>query len=80
MDEILAKSFNHSRALLFGLLQSCLLEGNALEGCPLARLRNTLSFEEKYQYVMDLNDAEVSKILEQHEACFKNRIIASVRD
>jgi len=80
MDEILAKSYDRSRALLFGLLQSCLLEGNALESCPLAQLRNTLSFEEKYHYSMELSKEEVNKILEQHEECFKNRIIASVQD
>ena len=80
MSDILTKSFDRSRSLLFGLLQSCLLEGNALESCPLAQLRNTLSFDEKYRYAMELSEEEVDKILEQHEECFKNRIIASVQD
>ena len=80
MNDILTKSFDRSRSLLFGLLQSCLLEGNALESCPLAQLRNTLSFDEKYHYAMELSEEEVDKILEQHEECFKNRIIASVQD
>jgi hypothetical protein len=80
MSDILTKSFDRSRSLLFGLLQSCLLEGNALESCPLAQLRNTLSFDEKYHYAMELSEEEVDKILEQHEECFKNRIIASVQD
>ena len=80
MSDILTKSFDRSRSLLFGLLQSCLLEGNALESCPLAQLRNTLSFDEKYHYAMELSEEEVDKILERHEECFKNRIIASVQD
>ncbi len=80
MSDILTKSFDRSRSLLFGLLQSCLLEGNALESCPLAQLRNTLSFDEKYHYAMEVSEEEVDKILEQHEECFKNRIIASVQD
>ena len=80
MDVDLAKSYNRSRALLFGLLQSCLLEGDALESCPLAQLRNSLTFEEKYRYTMELSDADVNKILEQHEACFRMRVSASGRD
>ena len=80
MDVIIEKSSDRSRSLLFGLLQSCLLEGNALESCPLAQLRNTLSFEEKYHYSMELSEEEVHKILEQHEECFKKRTIASVQD
>jgi len=78
MDPILEKSFNRSRSLLFGLLQSCLLEGNALDTCPLAHLRNTLSFVEKYNYTMGLRDEEVNKILEKHEECFNKRIKTSV--
>jgi len=80
MDDILAKSFDRSRALLFGLLQSCLLEGDALESCPLTQLRNTLSFEEKYHYAMKLSEEELNKILEQHEECFNKRIMFSVKD
>jgi len=80
MSDILTKSFDRSRSLLFGLLQSCLLEGNALESCPLAQLRNTLSFDEKYHYAMEMGKEEVDKILEQQEVCFKKRIIASVLD
>ena len=80
MDDIIAKSSDRSRSLLFGLLQSCLLEGNALESCPLAQLRNTMSLEEKYNYAMSSSDEEVHKILEQHDECFKKRIIAKVHD
>ena len=76
MDADLEKSFNRSRALLFGLLQACLLEGNALEGCPFEQRRNALSFEEKYRYVMALSDEEVDGLLERHEACFGRRVAA----
>ena len=75
MDDIIEKSSDRSRSLLFGLLQSCLLEGNALESCPLAQLRNTLSLEEKYHFAMELDKKELNSILEQHEECFKYRII-----
>jgi len=80
MDDAVEKSFDRSRSLLFGLLQSCLLEGNALKSCPLTQLRNSLSFEEKYHFAMDLRQEEIDKILEQHEQCFKKRIIASVQN
>ena len=77
MDDIIAKSSDRSRSLLFGLLQSCLLEGNALESCPLAQLRNSLSLEEKYNCAMSSSDEEVHKILEQHDECFRKRITAN---
>jgi len=80
MDDIIKKSSDRSRSLLFGLLQSCLLEGDALENCPLAQLRNTLSLEEKYYFAMESSQEEVYKILEQHDACFKNRIITTVQN
>lgn len=80
MEDMLKKSSDRSRALLFGLLQSCLLEGNALESCPLAQLRNSLSLEEKYHYAMDLSEEALNKILEQHEECFKSRIIFSMKN
>jgi hypothetical protein len=80
MDNIIAKSSDRSRSLLFGLLQSCLLEGKALDTCPLAQLRNTLSLGEKYNYAMESSKEEVHKILEQHDECFEKRIIASVGD
>ena len=78
MDDNIKKSFDRSRSLLFGLLQSCLLDGNSLKSCPLSRLRNSLSFDEKYHYTMRLSKDEVDKILEQHEECFNKRIITSV--
>lgn len=79
MDVDLVKSYDRSRALLFGLLQFCLLDGNALETCPFESLRNSLTLEEKYRYVMDLSDEEVNKILEQHDACFNKRISGSLK-
>jgi len=80
MDADLAKSFDRSRALLFGLLQACLLEGDALESCPLAHLRNSLTLEEKYRYTMELNEEELNRILAQHEECFRKRVLASFKD
>lgn len=80
MNDVLAKTYDPSRALLFGLLQSCLLDGNALSSCPLAPLRKTLSLEEKYHYAMELSEEEVHKILEHHEECFGKRITATLKD
>ena len=80
MNDVLAKTYELSRALLFGLLQSCLLEGNALGSCPLAHLRKALSLNEKYHYSMELSEEEVHKILEHHEVCFRKRITATLKD
>ena len=80
MDDIIAKSSDRSRSLLFELLQSCLLEGNALESCPLAQLRNTLSLEEKYNCAMSSSDEEVHKILEPLVDRFRKRITAKMHD
>ena len=77
MDDIIAKSSDRSRSLLFGLLQSCLLEGKALDSCPITQLRTTLSSEEKYHFAMESSEDEVHKILEQHYECYKKRIMAS---
>ena len=59
MDSSLKKSFDSSRGLLFGLLVNCVFSAGAKEDCPLSELRNNFSTEEKYTYVMGLNDAEV---------------------
>ena len=75
MDSILKKSFDQSRSLLFGLLQNCLFSENAKDSCPLSQLRNNLSLEEKYSYVMELNDKEVDNILGRHEECYEKRIL-----
>ena len=79
MDSILEKSFDRSRSLLFGLLQSCLFSEDAKDSCPLSQLRNRLSLDEKYDYVMKLSDEVVHNILEQHEECYGKRILESMQ-
>ena len=79
MDSILEKTFDRSRALLFGLLRSCPFSGNAKDSCPLSQLRNRLSFEEKYAYVMELSAEKVHNLLEQHEECYEKRVLASMQ-
>ena len=80
MNDVLAKTYDPSRALLFGLMQSCLLEWNTLGSCPLAQLPKTLSLDEKYHYAMELSEEEVHKILEHHEECSRKRITATLKD
>jgi hypothetical protein len=79
MESILEKSFDRSRSLLFGLLQSCLFSEDAKDSCPLSQLRNHLSLEEKYTYVMELSTEEVHSILEQHRKCYEERVLASMQ-
>ena len=79
MDSILEKSFDRPRSLLFGLLQSCLFSGYAKDSCPLLQLRNRLSLEEKYDYVMELSAEEVHNILKQHEECYEKRVLATIQ-
>jgi hypothetical protein len=79
MDSIIDKSFDRQRSLLFGLLQGCFFSEEAKDSCPLSQLRNRLSLEEKYDYVMELSAEEVNNLLEQHEECYKNRVFASMR-
>jgi hypothetical protein len=80
MDDIIAKSSDRSRSLMFELLQSCLLDENALESCPLAQQCNTLSLEEKYNCAMSSSDEEVHKIREQPDDRFRKRITAKMHD
>ena len=79
MDSILEKSFDRQRSLLFGLLQACFFSEDAKDSCPLSQLRDRLSLEEKYDYVMGLSDKEVDNILEQHEECYTKRVLASMQ-
>ena len=79
MDSIVKKSFDRARSLLFGLLQSCLFSEDAKDSCPLSQLRNRLSLDEKYDYVMGLSDEIVHDILEQHEECYEKRILDSMQ-
>jgi len=61
------KSSDHSRSSIFGLLVSCIFSGHANENCPLSQLRDTLTFEEKYNFVMGLSKEEVCHALQQYE-------------
>ena len=79
MDSILEKSFDRSRSLLFGLLQSCLFSEDAKDSCPLSQLRHRLSLDEKYDYVMGLSDEVVRDILKQHEECYEKRVLDSMQ-
>ena len=74
MDSILKKSLDSSRGLLFGLLVNCIFSKNADASCPLRDLRNNLSIDEKYAYVMELTDEVVRNILTQHEECYEKRL------
>ena len=74
MNSTLKKSSEHSRELLFGLLINCIFSNNETENCPLFELRNSLSIEEKYDFVRELNKEEVITLLMQHEYCFENRL------
>ena len=77
MDQILEKSHNPSRALVFGLLVSCLFSTNAesCSDCPLKKLRKNLSVDKKHEYVMELSDIEIESILIQYESCYENRLL-----
>jgi hypothetical protein len=79
MDSILEKSFDRSRSLLFGLFVSCLFSEEAKDSCPLIQLRNSLSLDEKYDYVMELSDEVVRDILKQHEECYEKRVLDSMQ-
>ena len=74
MNTILKKSSKHSRGLLFGLLTNCIFSNNETENCPLFELRDFLSIEEKYDFVMGLNKEEVTTLLMHHEYCFEYRL------
>ena len=74
MDSDLKKSLDSSRGLLFGLLANCIFSTGAKESCPLFELRNSLSIEEKHEYVMGLSDEEVKSNLLQHEECYEKRL------
>ena len=76
MESILENSPNPSRALVFGLLVSCLTTTNAesCSNCPLKELRGTLTTEEKHEYINELSDTEIKSILTQHESCYEKRL------
>jgi hypothetical protein len=74
MNSYLEKSPDISRAFLLGLLANCIFSTGAQEDCPLWELRNSFSIEQKYEYVMGLNNTEVKDILLQHECCYEKRL------
>jgi hypothetical protein len=74
MASMLEKSSDKSRALLFGLLVNCIFARSADTSCPLWELRNNLSIDEKYKYVMELADEVLRNILLQHEKCYENKM------
>ena len=69
---LMEKSSDQSRSLLFGLLVNCIFSGQANGNCPLSQLRDSLSFEEKYDFVMGLTREDVCHALSQHEKCYEN--------
>jgi hypothetical protein len=73
MASIIEKSAERPRALLFGLLVNCVFSTGAEEDCPLLEMRNNLSLEEKYKYVMGLTIEEIKNILLLHEECYDRR-------
>jgi hypothetical protein len=74
MDSISEKKFDRQKSLLLGLLHNCLFSIPAKECCLLSQLRNDLTLEEKYKYVMELSSEEIHNLLEQHEECYQKRI------
>ena len=73
MDSNLEKSLDSSRALLFGVLTNCIFSSNENDSCPLFDLRNSLSIEQKYDYVMGLSKEEVALMLAKHKDCFQKK-------
>ena len=73
MGPILEKPSNPSRTLVLGLLESCRFT-TCVEDCPLRKLHNDLSIEEKHEYALGLSDEEVTNILVQREFCYEKRL------
>ena len=69
---LMEKASDNSRSLLFGLLVNCIFSGHANGLCPLSQLRDSLTFEEKYNFVMELSPEEVCQVLNRHEKCYEN--------
>ena len=74
MGSILEKSSDRSRGLLFGFLTYCVFSTIENDSCPLSELRNNLSTEQKYDFVMGLSKEEVVSMLCQHEDCFEKKL------
>jgi hypothetical protein len=71
MDSILQKSLDKSRGLLYGLLLNCIFSGDENHCCPIAQLRDNLTQQEKYKFVMELSKEGVNNVLEMHDKCYK---------
>ena len=76
MDLILEKSLDRSRSMLFGFLLSCLFSEEVKSKCPLSLLRNNLTIEEKYNFVMEMSEEEIHAVLKLHTKCFEKRIFS----
>ena len=74
MNPILEKSTDQSREILFGLLTNCIFSSIENDCCPLFDLRNSLSIEQKYDFVMGLSKEDVAFMLTQHEDCFEKKL------
>lgn len=68
------KSSDSSRGLLFGRLANCIFSTDASEDYPLWDLRNSLTIEQKHEFVMRHTGEEVSNILAQHEEFNETRL------
>jgi hypothetical protein len=79
MESILEKSSERARGLLFGLLVNGVFSSGAEEDCPLLKMRNNFSLEEKYKYVMGLTIEEIKNILFLHEECYARRFQTKCR-
>jgi len=73
METIVERSKITSRGLLFSLLVNCIFSTGARDDCPLRQLRDSLTIQQKPDYVMGLDDAELERILIQHERSYENR-------
>ena len=74
MNPVLEKSSDQSRGLLLGLLTNCIFSSIENDSCPLFDLRNSLSIEQKYDFVIGLSKEEVAFMLTQHEGCFEKKL------
>ena len=73
MESSSEKLSNPSRILVLGLLVSCRYTKCA-EDCPLRKIHDDFSIEEKYEYAQGLSDEEINSILVQYESCYEKRL------
>jgi hypothetical protein len=73
MGSIIEKPSNPSRTLVLGLLMNCEFAA-CNKKCPLRKLHNDLSIEEKQEFTLGLSDEEVNNILVRHEFCYEKRL------